>query len=123
MNENKKNLYKQYSNAKILREVYIWIAKDLDINFPNRPISNYSYMENKEKMDEVCQIIKAFGTGITGAQMVDVAPEKVLADMPRQVSNKILHDIENKMSAMNNNKNLKEVGFIMRSEKDFCTKY
>ena len=51
--------------------------------------------------------------------MVDVAPEKVLADMPRQVSNKILHDIENKMSAMNNNKNLKEVGFIMRSEKDF----
>lgn len=119
MNENKKNLYKQYSNAKILREVYIWIAKDLDINFPNRPISNYSYMENKEKMDEVCQIIKAFGTGITGAQMVDVAPEKVLADMPRQVSNKILHDIENKMSAMNNNKNLKEVGFIMRSEKDF----
>lgn len=45
MNKNKKTLYQQYSNAKILQDIYEWIYQGLDINYPNQPISDYSYME------------------------------------------------------------------------------
>ena len=43
MNHNKKNLYLNYKGASILQDVYLWLKKGLDINYPDRPISNYSF--------------------------------------------------------------------------------
>lgn len=65
MNHNKKNLYLNYKGASILQDVYLWLKKGLDINYPDRPISNYSYMASMENVDEICDMIAAFGTGIT----------------------------------------------------------
>lgn len=118
MNTNKKNLYKQYQEAKILRTVYSWIDNHLDINYPDRPISDYSYMAEPEKMEEVCKIIKAFGTGITGFQMVDVEPEEILMQLPKQIRDEITHDIENKTARVNRTK-LAEIGIAIRSNKEF----
>ena len=66
MNRNKRNLYKEYKSASILREVYLWLERALDINYPGEPISNYSYMADTKNIEEVCNLIEAFGTGITG---------------------------------------------------------
>lgn len=118
MNKYKKNLYEKYSNLRVFRNVYMWIDNMLDINYPNRPISDYSYMAKMEKMDEVCKIIKAFGTGITGFQMVDVDPEKIFMLIPKQIRGEILEDIENKKANIHRMK-LKKIGFVMRSNKDF----
>lgn len=118
MNTNKKNLYKQYQEAKILREVYSWINNYLDISYPDRPISDYSYMAEPERMEEVCEIIKAFGTGITGFEMVEVALDEILMKIPKQVRNEIVHDIENKTAKVNRTK-LGEIGIAIRSNKDF----
>lgn len=118
MNKYKKNLYEKYSNLRVFRNVYIWIDDMLDINYPNRPISDYSYMAKTEKMDEVCKIIKAFGTGITGFQMVDVDPEKIFMLIPKQIRGEILEDIEIKKANIHRMK-LKKIGFVMRSNKEF----
>lgn len=120
MNTNKKNLYKKYKSAQILQKIYTWIEKNLDINYPDRPISDCSYMAKTEKMDEVCQIIKAFGTGITGFQMVDIAPEEILMRIPREIRNEIVHDVESKTARINRHK-LRELGMAMRYNKDFFT--
>lgn len=119
MNKNKKTLYQQYSNASILQDVYAWISENLDINYPNRPISDYSYMAKTENVEEVCRIISAFGTGITGFQMVEVAPEKVLADIPKEIRDEMISEVETKISEMKSNERLKEIGIIMRSAADF----
>lgn len=119
MNKNKKTLYQQYSNASILQDVYVWISENLDINYPNRPISDYSYMAKTENVEEVCRIISAFGTGITGFQMVEVAPEKVLADIPKEIRDEMISEVETKISEMKSNERLKEIGIIMRSAADF----
>lgn len=119
MNKNKKTLYQQYSNASILQDVYVWISENLDINYPNRPISDYSYMAKTENVEEVCRIISAFGTGITGFQMVEVAPEKVLADIPKEIRDEMISEVETKVSEMKSNERLKEIGIIMRSAADF----
>lgn len=119
MNKNKKTLYQQYSNASILQDVYVWISENLDINYPNRPISDYSYMAKTENVEEVCRIISAFGTGITGFQMVEAAPEKVLADIPKEIRDEMISEVETKISEMKSNEKLKEIGIIMRSAADF----
>lgn len=41
---------------------------NLDINYPDRPFSDYSYMAETENVEEICRIIAAFGTGITDFQ-------------------------------------------------------
>lgn len=105
MNRNKKTLYQQYSNAAIFQDVYMWIDEKLDINYPNRPISDYSYMAKTENVEKVCKIISAFGTGITNFQMVGVEPEVVLSNLPKQVRENLLADIETRISEMRNNKN------------------
>lgn len=119
MNRNKKTLYQQYSNAAIFQDVYMWIGENLDINYPNRPISDYSYMAKTENVEKVCKIISAFGTGITNFHMVKVEPEIVLSNLPKQVRENLLADIETRISEMRNNKKLKGFGIIMRSAKDF----
>ena len=119
MNRNKKTLYQQYSNAAIFQDVYMWIGENLDINYPNRPISDYSYMAKTENVEKVCKIISAFGTGITNFHMVKVEPEIVLSNLPKQVRENLLADIETRISERRNNKKLKGFGIIMRSARDF----
>ena len=97
----------------------MWIGESLDINYPNRPISDYSYMAKTENVEKVCKIISAFGTGITNFHMVKVEPEIVLSNLPKQVRGNLLADIETRISEMRNNKKLKGFGIIMRSARDF----
>lgn len=119
MNKNKRTLYQQYERAGILRDIYLWIDKSLDINYPNRPISDYSYMAETENVEEVCRIISAFGTGITGFKMVDVAPDKVLGNLPKKIRDELISDIEAKTVELKNNEKMESFGLVMRSAKDF----
>lgn len=119
MNKNKRTLYQQYKSAAIFQDVYMWIHDNLDINYPNRPISDYSYMAKTEKVEEVCRIISAFGTGITGFKMVDVAPDKVLSNIPKRMRDDLISDIEAKTAELKNNENMEKFGIVMRSSKDF----
>lgn len=71
MNKNKKTLYQQYDEAAVFQDVYRWIKVNLDINYPNTLISDYSYLAESENVEEIYRMISAFGTGITGFKMVD----------------------------------------------------
>lgn len=119
MNKNKRTLYQQYERAGILQDVYAWIEKNLDINYPNRPISDYSYMAKTEKVEEVCRIISAFGTGITGFQIVEVEPEKVLGNIPSEIRDELFSDIEERIVELKRNKDKKGFAFVMRTARDF----
>lgn len=119
MNQNKKNLYEEYERAKILKKVFEWINKCLDINYPNQPISDYSYLARADNVEEICKIISAFGTGITNFKMVDVHIEKVLGDIPKDIQQHIISDIERKRAEIRKEGENKEIALIMRSNSDF----
>ncbi len=119
MNHNKRTLYEKYKRASILQEVYLWIDRSLDINYPNEPISNYSYMADTKNVREVCNLIEAFGTGITGFKMVDVSIEKVLSHLPRSVQEDVLRKIENLTTNAHKKQEKHLKGLIMRSPRDF----
>ena len=119
MNQNKKDLYNQYPNADVIKKVFNWIKYQLDINYPDRPISNYSYMANSENVEQICKIISAFGTGITNLSLVDVSPEVVLSKLPDFVRKDIISNLHEDVKELKKSKEQKEVGLIMRSNKDF----
>lgn len=119
MNQNKRNLYQEYKSASILKDVYLWIKDGLDINYPDRPISDYSYMANTENVEEICRIISAFGTGITDFKMVDIPMESVADQLPKQIRIRLMANLEKKTVEMKNDDNITGMGIIMRSDKDF----
>lgn len=119
INTNKKNLYEEYKSVSILKEIYIWIKENLDINYPDRPISDYSYMANAENVREVCNIISAFGTGITDFKMVEIPIEKLISRLPKPIRDKLTYDLETKTSEMKKNGDMENVSLIMRSNRDF----
>lgn len=119
MNRNKRTLYEKYKRASLLQDVYLWIEKSLDINYPDELISSYSYMADTENVEEVCNLIAAFGTGITGFKMVDVPVEKVISHLPKKVREKIVQNLEKLTVEAKNTPDKYTRGFIMRSARDF----
>lgn len=119
INQNKKTLYQQYEQALIFQDVYKWIRDDLDINHPDRPISDYSYMAKTENVEEICRIIAAFGTGITDFKMVEVPIEKVLGDLPKVIRQDLFDKIEKKITKVKNDDRADHLEIIMSSRRDF----
>ncbi len=119
MNQNKKDFYRDKTDAAVLKDVYLWIQKKLDINYPDQPISDYSYMSQTDKVEEVCRIISAFGTGITNFEIVDVPIEKVMSKLPTKIRKKILAEVEQKQAEIRNIESRIAAGIIMRSNREF----
>ena len=118
MNHNKGNLYRQYKSAAILKEIYSWITESLDINYPDEPISSYSYMANTENIETVYKLIAAFGTGIHGFRLVDIPMETVISHLPKENKERLLAHLEETAVKLKMNSAL-EFNMIMRSRADF----
>jgi AAA15 family ATPase/GTPase len=115
MNRNKEELYKEPSVLTALRDVYLWFELNLDINYPERPVSGYSYFFDEKDTAKTCKIINAFGTGITNFTITDSSIEEVANALPKQLRERLENDIKKKM--INRNKK-NEVVAIIRSDEN-----
>ncbi len=119
MNTNKKNLYQEYPEAAILKEVFHWVNYQLDITYPDQPISDYSYLSTENNVEEICRIISAFGTGITGFKMVQVPAEKILSELPPEVKHHILSKLEQKRAEVLRGAQTEKLAMVIRSSNVF----
>lgn len=119
MNTNKKNLYQEYPEAAILKEVFYWVNYQLDITNPDQPISDYSYLSTENNVKEICRIISAFGTGITGFKMVQVPAEKILSELPPEVKHHILSKLEQKRAEFLRGAQTEKLAMVIRSSNVF----
>lgn len=103
MNENKKAFYQGQRNMSInaLKNIYNWIYNSLDINYPDRPISNYDYLLREDNVDYICGFISSFGTGITDFKMIEISLEKVLEKLPEIIKKRLMLDLERKKVEIN----------------------
>ncbi len=85
MNQNKSGLYQTDSPINIYRDIYNWFKFRLSVNYPDRPVTSYSYLSDSESVDEIGKLLQAFGTGISEFRIIDIPLEKVLADVPEDV--------------------------------------
>jgi len=119
MNTNKKKLYDTYKEVSVIKEVFNWFRSGLDINYPDLPVSDYTYLVKAEQVDEVCRIISAFGTGITDFRIVDVTIETALRGLAKTEREKIAWRLEREAARLRAGENVGKVVLIMRSKAEF----
>jgi len=119
MNQNKKNLYTKYKSAAALHNVYNWIRESLTIIYPDQPLSAYAYMTKAEQADVICDLISAFGTGITDFKFVDIELEQIAGGLPLALRKEILAEIEKNQAIVRQNKNIAGFNLAMRTREDF----
>lgn len=120
INRNKVSLYKEEPELKPFKDIFTWFDEGLDINYPNRVFSDYSYFMTKSNSTELCDTIKSFATGITNFIIVDIIQDELREFIPKN----LLEDIKEKINksiidAKKNNKKLDDVGLLLRGDDAF----
>lgn len=116
LNQNKSTLYAEHEAANVFRAVFKWFQSQLDINFPDRPISNYSYFVSNQDFETICSTLKAFGTGITKYSIVVTSPEKMSQEIPPKLVDEIMSQLNEKQ--MEDQANVSPT-IILRGDKSF----
>lgn len=119
MNRNKGEIYRQDYKLNIFRDVYRWFKHSLDINYPDRPISNFSYFTSTEQSEEVEQVLKYFGQGIINFEVVEADKEEYNSKIPSDLIKDFQEQVESQMAkAQKAGKEIKPISGMIRGDKD-----
>ncbi|EFE27975.2 hypothetical protein HMPREF0389_01227 [Filifactor alocis ATCC 35896] len=123
MNRNKDGFYASVKESKskkslVFQKLYHWVNKRLDINYPDEPISNYSYLAKSEDIDTVCKMISYFDTGIRDVKVENIPLEKALEVMPDPMKEDVKENIE-RISSILQSGEIIEGGLFIRAGRDF----
>lgn len=120
MNRDKSELYKSKSELLVFKNIYDWFKKDLDINYPDKPFSNYSYFMTKSNSEEIFNTINKFGTGITNFKIIDAKHDDIANSLPPDLLKTVKEDLEKTIVESKKEGTPKsEVGFLIRGDKEF----
>ncbi|EOR20426.1 AAA family ATPase [Clostridium sartagoforme] len=108
--KSKSTLYKKEDELIIFKKIYEWFLNKIDVNYPERPISNYSYF--LENNNQICKILQSFGTGITNFKVEDTNIDAIKG-LPGDLVKKIITDLENIKNSDNEGK--KEATITLRT--------
>ena len=103
MNKNKDTLYKEYSknNIRILKDLFIWFKNSLVIISPQSLLDNSIYFLSEESIENINDLISAFGTGIKKCRYEEIQIEELIGKVqPPEAIKDILNDLE--MTYLNN---------------------
>ncbi len=93
LNRNKSSLYASNSEFGIIKDIYQWFLRGLEIQkpFDNRP--NYSYINFTDK-SKLLKILSSFNLGITDYEINDIPDDEVPDRLPKSVYSRIREDLE-----------------------------
>ena len=94
----KQDLYEEELDLQAIRNVFLWLGKALDVNYPDRPISDYSYFKDVAKQEEICRIISSLGTGITNYLEKTASLEQLKNELPTDVYERLTQEIAEETS-------------------------
>ena len=118
MNQNKDSLYDNESVIKIYKLVYNWFKYKLSVNYPDRPITNYSYLMDSKSVNQIGKLLSSFGTGVSEFVIADVALEKVTSNVPKDIMQDIFDNL-NEQNELYEKKDMNNAPAVMlRSSED-----
>ncbi len=118
MNQNKDSLYANDSDINIYKVIYNWFKYKLSVNYPDRPITNYSYLMDSASVYQIGKLLSSFGTGVSEFVIADVALEKVTANIPKDIMQDIIDNL-NEQKKLYEEKNINNAPAVMlRSAED-----
>ena len=119
MNDRKEYLYSKYDSLKILNDVYRWFRDSLSVIYPDQQVTSFDYFTKTGNTDEICRLISAFGTGITGVNIVETPIEQVLDRLEPSIRNGITARLEKEQDNLNQDEEREEISVAMRTRRDF----
>ena len=93
MNQNKDSLYKEETEIGLFRKIYNWFRYDLSVNYPDKPITSYSYLMDSEAVDKIGALFAKFGTGVSKFDLAEVPFDKISAQIPKSILDKIAEEL------------------------------
>ena len=125
MNRAKNELYKEKNDLTIFKDIFEWFEDRLDVNYPNRPISDYSYFRDTANKDEVCRVISSLGTGITNYEEKKSSLEQLQQQLPKVVYEQLEEDInewkiakKNEIKASSISIRINDMYYVISMDKD-----
>lgn len=112
MNQNKEALYNKESPIKIYRMLYSWFKYKLSVNYPDEPITQYTYFFDSQTSAKAEEVLARLDTGISKVQVYDEAVEKVMVQFPKKLRQDILDNL-NDQKRRNNENGIDEIPAIM----------
>lgn len=119
MNMNKRDFYIENIEAIVLKEIYDWFKKSLVLNYPKFALSSYKNLSKTSNVEEICELISSFGTGITSYVMIEVEYEKMISELSRDEASIIEEEINNAMSEIRRNQSEEDYQFMMRGNENY----
>jgi AAA15 family ATPase/GTPase len=100
LNRNKDNLYKEFDEALIFKQVFSWFDNNLDINYPNTPFDNSRYFFTDESYKQIANYLEAFGTGVCNVTSDNVSEEIIKEKLPKSMLEDIIDDLRSKKESI-----------------------
>lgn len=85
MNKNKDALYEAYPVLQAYRSIYRWFRFKLSVNYPNEPITQYTYFFDSQGSAAAEELLSRFDTGIAKVHVCDEPTEKLIAQFPKRL--------------------------------------
>ena len=102
-----------------MNDVYVWIRDSFSIIYPDQLLSMYEYLSKSEKTEKICELISAFGTGITDFKVIEIEMEQILQRLSPSVKKDVLRRLEEQMVNIHQNDNMKGINLTLRSRDNF----
>lgn len=93
MNRNKGDLYEKEKKLASFREVYRWFKSGFIVNYPDSELSPAYFLE-KEKLDEINNLLPRLGLGLTQCKIVTGSQDELQQHIPRIPLNDILSEFK-----------------------------
>ncbi len=93
MNQNKDSLYNEQSPINIYRTLYRWFRYRLSVNYPDEPITQYTYFFDSQGCAKAEEMLSRLDTGIAKVQICAESVEKIMAQLPPKFKQEILENL------------------------------
>lgn len=112
MNQNKDALYLGDSKIKIFNALYRWFRYNLSVNYPDEPITQYTYFFDSQGSAAAEELLARLDTGISKVSVYDEPTEKVMAQLPKAFAQDILDNL-NEQKLQNSKKGINDIPAVV----------
>ncbi len=88
------NLFSEYSEASVLRQVFFWFENNLKVKYPDSIISDYAYFMSEKNMHSILAFFNDFDLSISDYQFYDCPKEQIALKLPKELFEDLVSKIE-----------------------------
>lgn len=91
---NYQNLFVEYEESIILKNVFLWFVNNLKVKTPDSMISDYAYFMSERNMNKILEFFKDFDLSISAYRFFECPKEQIALKLPKEIFEDLISRIE-----------------------------